>query len=114
MTRSSGNAGTSNLSWQAFTPAQVLRRSKQFLVVSSGLLSLTSAMWERTLQDLIRGLWANKNDECKFISQAMDEIRRDIGGKDMELKAGVVMKLAYVRCSYSTATSFEHDDPSVA
>jgi hypothetical protein len=46
-----------------------------------------------------------------FISQAMDEIRRDIKSKDMELKAGVVMKLAYMRCSYS---SFEHDDPSVA
>jgi hypothetical protein len=63
---------------------------KKFLVVSSGLLSLTSATWER-LQDLIRGLWANKNDECKFISQAMDEIKRDIGGKATELKAGVVM-----------------------
>jgi hypothetical protein len=31
-----------------------------------------------------------------------------------ELKVTVVMKLAYVGCSYSTATSFEHDDPSVA
>jgi AP-3 complex subunit delta-1 len=71
-------------------------------------------MWERTLQDLIRGLRANKNDESKFISQAMDEIRREIKSKDMELKAGAVMKLSYVRYSYSTATSFEHDNPSVA
>lgn len=54
-------------------------------------------MWERTLQDLIRGLRANKNDEAKFIAQANEEIRREIKGKDMELKAGAVMKLTYVR-----------------
>jgi len=54
-------------------------------------------MWERTLQDLIRGLRANKNDEAKFIAQAMDEVRKEIKSKDMELKAGAVMKLTYVR-----------------
>lgn len=53
-------------------------------------------MWERTLQDLIRGLRANKNDEAKFIAQAMDEIRKEIKSKDMELKAGAVMKLTYL------------------
>lgn len=53
-------------------------------------------MWERTLQDLIRGLRANKNDESKFIGQAMDEIRREIKSKDMALKAGAVMKLTYL------------------
>lgn len=56
-------------------------------------------MWERTLQDLIRGLRANKNDEAKFIAQANEEIRREIKSKDMELKAGAVMKLTYVRVS---------------
>jgi AP-3 complex subunit delta-1 len=54
-------------------------------------------MWERTLQDLIRGLRANKKDESKFIAQAVDEIRREVKGKDMELKAGAVLKLTYVR-----------------
>ncbi|KAH7930472.1 Adaptor protein complex AP-3 delta subunit [Leucogyrophana mollusca] len=53
-------------------------------------------MWERTLQDLIRGLRANKNDEGKFIAQAMDEIRQEIKSKDMELKAGAAMKLTYL------------------
>ncbi|KAI6031280.1 adaptin N terminal region-domain-containing protein [Pisolithus microcarpus] len=53
-------------------------------------------MWERTLQDIIRGLRANKNDEAKFIAQAMDEIRKEIKSKDMELKAGAVMKLTYL------------------
>jgi AP-3 complex subunit delta len=54
-------------------------------------------MWERTLQDLIRGLRANKQDEAKFIAQAVDEIRQEVRSKDMELKAGAVLKLTYVR-----------------
>ncbi|KAI0368886.1 Ap3d1 protein [Pilatotrama ljubarskyi] len=53
-------------------------------------------MWERTLQDLIRGLRANKKDEAKFISQAVDEIRREIKSKDMEIKAAAVLKLTYL------------------
>lgn len=53
-------------------------------------------MWERTLQDLIRGLRANKKDEATFINKAVGEIREEIKSKDMELKAGAVMKLTYV------------------
>lgn len=56
-------------------------------------------MWERTLQDLVRGLRANKRDEAKFIAQAVDEIRMEVKSKDMELKAGAVLKLTYVRRS---------------
>lgn len=54
-------------------------------------------MWERTLKDLIRGLRANKADESKFIATALDEIRREVRSKDMQLKAGAVLKLTYVR-----------------
>ncbi|CAL1694631.1 unnamed protein product [Somion occarium] len=53
-------------------------------------------MWERTLQDLIRGLRANKQDEAKFIAQALDEIRNEVRSKDMELKAAAVLKLTYL------------------
>ncbi|KAF7302704.1 AP-3 complex subunit delta [Mycena chlorophos] len=53
-------------------------------------------MWERTLQDLIRGLRANKSDESKFIAKAVDEIRKEIKSDDMELKAGAVLKLTYL------------------
>ena len=60
-------------------------------------------MWERTLQDLIRGLRANKKDESKFIAQAVDEIRREVKSKDMELKAGAILKLAYVRTLHCCA-----------
>lgn len=69
-------------------------------------------MWERTLQDLIRGLRANKNDEAKFIAQANDEIRREIKSKDMELKAGAVMKLTYVRVSSPLAIVHREFSPS--
>jgi AP-3 complex subunit delta-1 len=54
-------------------------------------------MWERTLQDLVRGLRANRKDEAKFIAKAVDEIRQEIKTDDMELKAGAVLKLTYVR-----------------
>ncbi|KAH6917072.1 Ap3d1 protein [Coprinopsis sp. MPI-PUGE-AT-0042] len=53
-------------------------------------------MWERTLQDLIRGLRANKKDEAKFLAKAVDEIRQEIKSEDMELKAGAVLKLTYL------------------
>ncbi|KAL4070486.1 adaptin N terminal region-domain-containing protein [Scleroderma citrinum] len=66
-------------------------------------------MWERTLQDLIRGLRANKNDEAKFIAQAIDEIRKEIKSKDMELKAGAVMKLTYLdMLGYDTSWASFH------
>lgn len=61
-------------------------------------------MWERTLQDLIRGLRSNKQDEAKFIAQAMDEIRQETRSKDMELKAGAILKLTYV-CIVITCAS---------
>lgn len=54
-------------------------------------------MWERNLQDLIRGLRAHKNDEARFIASAMDEIRAEVRSEDMELKAAAVVKLTYVR-----------------
>ena len=54
-------------------------------------------MWERNLQDLIRGLRAHKGDESRFIAGAMEEIRREVRSEDMELKAAAVLKLTYVR-----------------
>ena len=57
-------------------------------------------MWERTLQDLIRGLRANKNDESKFIAQAIEEIRHEVRNKDMELKAAAILKMSFVCDSF--------------
>ena len=54
-------------------------------------------MWERNLQDLIRGLRAHKHDESRFIAGAIEEIRKEVRSDDMELKAAAVLKLTYVR-----------------
>jgi len=62
-------------------------------------------MWERTLQDLIRGLRANKKDEAKFIAQAVHEIRNEVKSKDMGLKTAAVLKLTYVRLVTATLTT---------
>ena len=54
-------------------------------------------MFERTLTDLIRGLRANKKNEAKFISVALDEIRKELKSNDLDLKANAIDKLCYVR-----------------
>lgn len=57
-------------------------------------------MFERTLQDLIRGLRAHKASskaqEDAFLSEAMVEMREELRGKDMALKAEGVLKMCYV------------------
>lgn len=57
-------------------------------------------MFERTLQDLIRGLrshkGASKAQEDAFIAEAMTEIRDELKGKDMALKAEAIIKMCYV------------------
>lgn len=62
-------------------------------------------MWERTLQDLIRGLRAHKNSSKaeldSFLDEAIREIKLELKGKDMELKAAGVVKLCYVCLSHT-------------
>lgn len=57
-------------------------------------------MFERTLQDLIRGLRAHKASsraqEEAFLAEAMGEIRTELRGKDMGLKSEAVLKMCYV------------------
>lgn len=64
-------------------------------------------MFERTLQDLIRGLRAHKASskaaEEAFIQEALTEVREELKGNDMALKAEGVLKVCYV--SVCTALS---------
>lgn len=57
-------------------------------------------MFERTLQDLIRGLRAHrassKAQEDAFLAEALEEIRGELKGKDMALKAEGIIKTCYV------------------
>jgi hypothetical protein len=66
-------------------------------------------MFERTLQDLIRGLRAHKASskaqEDAFLQEAMLEIREELKGKDMALKAEGILKVCYV--SYVLRTTVE-------
>lgn len=62
--------------------------------------TLSSNMFERTLQDLIRGLRAHKASsraqEDAFLNEALGEIREELRGKDMALKAEAILKMSYV------------------
>jgi len=55
-------------------------------------------MYERDLQDLIRGLRSDaaKRNEPKFIAEVVNEIRKEISSEDMDIKAGAVCKLTYL------------------
>ncbi|KAL7424899.1 AP-3 complex subunit delta [Cryptotrichosporon argae] len=61
-------------------------------------------MFERTLQDLIRGLRAHKASskaqEDAFLAEAMVEIRDELKGKDMALKAEGILKMCYLMMLY--------------
>lgn len=68
-------------------------------------------MFERTLQDLIRGLRAHKASskaqEDAFLLEAMGEIREELKGKDMALKAEGIIKTCYVRLTVSDCPGWE-------
>jgi hypothetical protein len=65
---------------------------------STGTTPHLLSMYERDLQDLIRGLRSDvaKKNESNFIAQVIDEIRRGIVSKDMDVKAPAVLKLVYL------------------
>ena len=68
--------------------------------LGNSLLLSSPAMFERTLQDLIRGLRSHKASskaqEDAFLAEAMLEIREELKGKDMTLKGEGVLKMCYV------------------
>lgn len=54
--------------------------------------------FEQSLTDLIRGIRANKDPEqqAKFLSNAIEECRKEVRSSDMDLKTTAVLKLAYL------------------
>lgn len=48
------------------------------------------------LLGLIKALRANKGDEAGVVQQALEETRKEIKKKDIEVKAAAVLKLVYV------------------
>ncbi|GAA5969975.1 hypothetical protein JCM21900_001304 [Sporobolomyces salmonicolor] len=53
-------------------------------------------MFEQDVAGLIKALRANKNDEVRVVQQALDETRKEIQSKDMDVKAAAVLKLIYL------------------
>ncbi|KAI5481703.1 AP-3 complex subunit delta-1 [Pseudohyphozyma bogoriensis] len=53
-------------------------------------------MFEQDVAGLIKALRANKNDEQSVLRQALEETRKEIKHKDIEIKAAAVLKLVYL------------------
>ncbi|KAG6572944.1 AP-3 complex subunit delta-like [Cucurbita moschata] len=60
--------------------------------------SLMDNLFQRTLDDLIKGLRLQLLGESAFITKAMDEIRREIKSTDPQTKATALQKLSYLSC----------------
>jgi AP-3 complex subunit delta len=56
-------------------------------------------MFERSLQDLIKGMRNSKNDQVAFVAKAIQEIKEEIKSRDVGIKAQAIQKLTYVRCT---------------
>lgn len=71
--------------------------------IVAAVVAVVARMFERTLQDLIRGLRALKGQskaaEDAFLASALDEIREELRGSEMGLKADAVLKMCYVSTS---------------
>lgn len=53
-------------------------------------------MFEKNLNELIKGIRAHKGSEAKYIESAVGECKKEIKNKDLEIKAQAILKLTYV------------------
>uniref|UniRef100_A0A8C0N0J0 AP-3 complex subunit delta-1 n=2 Tax=Canis lupus familiaris TaxID=9615 RepID=A0A8C0N0J0_CANLF len=54
-------------------------------------------MFDKNLQDLVRGIRNHKEDEAKYISQCIDEIKQELKQDNIAVKANAVCKLTYLQ-----------------
>lgn len=57
-------------------------------------------MFEKTLQDVVKGIRANKRDPSDFISTAIAEIKVELRSSDAFIKAQAVRGLFWFLCVY--------------
>lgn len=50
-------------------------------------------MFDKNLQDLVRGIRNHKEEEAKYISQCIDEIKQELKQDNIAVKANAVCKL---------------------
>ena len=54
-------------------------------------------MFERSIESLIKGFRSHRGkDEAKYLASVLAEIRHEVRGGDMEIKAEGILKLVYV------------------
>ncbi|XP_009624654.1 AP-3 complex subunit delta [Nicotiana tomentosiformis] len=68
--------------------------------------SLLESLFQRSLEDLIKGLRLYVGDESTFISKAVDEIRREIKSTDQQTKATALQKLTYLHSIHGVDMSW--------
>ncbi|PSR85382.1 AP-3 complex subunit delta like [Actinidia chinensis var. chinensis] len=68
--------------------------------------SLMDSLFQRTLEDLIKGVRLHLVNESTFISTSLDEIRREVRSPDHDTKAAAVQKLTYFRSLHGVDDSF--------
>ncbi|CAM9389412.1 unnamed protein product, partial [Discosporangium mesarthrocarpum] len=54
-------------------------------------------MFEKNLQDLVKGIRANKRDPSDYISASIAEIKIELKSSDPFLKAQAIRKLTYLQ-----------------
>nr|POE69650.1 ap-3 complex subunit delta [Quercus suber] len=75
--------------------------------MASTTSSIMDTLFQRSLEDLIKGLRLQLIGESAFISKALDEIRREIKSTDPHTKSNALQKLSYL-------SSLHHFDMSWA
>ncbi|XP_049732240.1 AP-3 complex subunit delta-1-like isoform X1 [Elephas maximus indicus] len=53
-------------------------------------------MFDKNLQDLVRGIRNHKEDEAKYVSQCINEIQQELKQDNISVKANAICKLTYV------------------
>ncbi|CAB4017876.1 AP-3 complex subunit delta-1-like, partial [Paramuricea clavata] len=56
-----------------------------------------SMVFERNLTDLVRGLRNHKENEAKFITSCLDDIKQELKQENVSVKANAVTKLVYIQ-----------------
>ncbi|KAG7456877.1 hypothetical protein MATL_G00240590 [Megalops atlanticus] len=54
-------------------------------------------IFDKNLQDLVRGIRNHKEDEAKYISMCIDEIKQELKQENIAVKANAVCKLTYLQ-----------------
>lgn len=61
-------------------------------------------MFEKSLQDLVKGIRAANNESAAYIAKAIQEIKDELKSRDVTIKTQALQKLTYVSTLFSLWT----------